>query len=262
MEFLPVSSSGHLAILQNLFGIEGDSVVMFTIMLHIGTLFSVFYMYWKDIKELLVELVLLIRDIFTGRGLKINERPVRKLGIMIIVASIPTAVIGMLLKDVFESFYNSLVPIGIGLIITGALLWAAETKKSGQKEINGMKYSDAILIGVLQGVAIWPGISRSGSTLVGGLFANLDRDFAVEFAFLISIPAILGSLIFETSGGAMSSLEGSVGPVIVGGVLAALSGIFAIKTMIKVVRKYSLKYFTVYVWIVGLIVLAGSIFKA
>lgn len=141
----------------------------------------------------------------------------------------------------------------MGLIITGALLWAAETIKSGNKDEKDMKYRDALLVGVLQGIAITPGISRSGSTLVGSLFSGLDRSFAVEFAFLISLPSIIGSLIFEISGGDMTSaVSGNIGPILVGGSCSAVSGIFAIKTMINVVKKYSLKYFSFYVWTVGI----------
>lgn len=258
-EFLPVSSSGHLAMLQHFFGINGDSVVLFTVLLHVGTLFSVFYMYWNDIWKLIVELFITIKDLCTGKGLRLNERPIRKLGVMIIVASIPTGIIGIVFNGFFESLYASLLPIGIGLIITGFLLWVAESKQSGSKQIEDMTFGNALFIGLLQGVAICPGISRSGSTLVGGLFSKLDRNFAVEFAFLISLPAIIGSLIFE-SDGAMASLVGnSLGPIILGAVIAAVSGIFAIKTMITVVKKYSLKYFSVYVWIVGAFLIIHSV---
>lgn len=114
-EFLPISSSGHLALLQNLFGIEGEQILFFAVMLHLGTLASVFICYWKDICELVVELFVTIKDLCTGKGLQLQERPVRKLGVMIIVATIPTAVIGILFNDMFESFYGSFVAIGIGL---------------------------------------------------------------------------------------------------------------------------------------------------
>lgn len=259
-EFLPVSSSGHLAILQYLFHVDGDSVVLFTILLHVGTLVSVFLIYRRDIWLLIKELFITIIDLLSGKGLRLNERPMRKLGIMIIVASIPTGVIGILFDDLFSSFYKSLVPIGIGLIITGFLLWVAENKREGKVGIEDMKFRNAIFIGLLQGIAICPGISRSGSTLVGGLFSKLDRDFAVEFAFLISIPAILGSLIFEMGdANSISALQGNMGPILVGGTCAAISGIIAIKTMITVVKKYSLKYFSIYVWILGIAIVTLEI---
>lgn len=114
--------------LQNWFGIDETKVLLFTVLLHVGTLISVFIMYWKDIWELIVELVLTIKDLCTGKGLRMEERPVRKLGVMIIVTTIPTAIIGFLFNDFFDSLYTSVIPIGVGLIITGFLLVFAEKK--------------------------------------------------------------------------------------------------------------------------------------
>ena len=196
-EFLPISSSGHLALMQQWFGIEEDKVLLFAVLLHVGTLVSVFIVYWKDVWELIKELGLTIRDIFTGRGLRIQERPTRKLGVMIIVATIPTGIIGILFNDFFNSLYNSVIPIGIGLIITGFLLILAERMGSASRGIQQMNYRNALFIGTVQGIAICPGISRSGSTLFGSLMCNLDRKFAVKFVFLISIPSILGSAVME-----------------------------------------------------------------
>ena len=125
-EFLPISSSGHLALLQQWFGIDENKVLLFAVLLHVGTLISVFIVYWRDIWELIVELCLTIKDLCTGKGLRLEERPVRKLGVMIIVATIPTAIIGLLFNDLFDKLYTSVLPIGIGLIITGFLLILAE----------------------------------------------------------------------------------------------------------------------------------------
>ena len=168
-EFLPISSSGHLALLQNWFGIDETKVLLFTVLLHVGTLISVFIMYWKDIWELIVELVLTIKDLCTGKGLRMEERPVRKLGVMIIVTTIPTAIIGFLFNDFFNSLYTSVIPIGVGLIITGFLLVFAEKKGESDRGIKQMNLKNAIFIGTVQGIAICPGISRSGSTLFGSL---------------------------------------------------------------------------------------------
>jgi undecaprenyl-diphosphatase len=255
-EFLPISSSGHLALLQQFFGVQSDKVLMFTVMLHIGTLVSVFIMYWHDIWQLLKELVLLFVDLFKGRGLRINERPYRKLGIMIIVATIPTGIIGVLFNNFFESLYSSMIPIGIGFIITGLLLYFSEKIGKANRDLDKMNYRNAIFIGVLQGIAICPGISRSGSTMVGGLFSNLNRDFAVRFAFLISIPAILGSAVLEIPKALnAASVPGTMGPMLVGTAVAAVCGILAIKAMINVVAKQKLKYFSYYVWALGAFVI-------
>lgn len=262
-EFLPISSSGHLALMQQWFGIEEDKVLLFAVLLHVGTLVSVFIVYWKDVWELIKELGLTIRDIFTGRGLRIQERPTRKLGVMIIVATIPTGIIGILFNDFFNSLYNSVIPIGIGLIITGFLLILAERMGSASRGIQQMNYRNALFIGTVQGIAICPGISRSGSTLFGSLMCNLDRKFAVKFVFLISIPSILGSAVMEAPAAIESGMDpGQLGPILVGMAVAAISGLIAIKTMIKIVSDKKLSYFSYYVWILGLIVVGYGVFFA
>ena len=260
-EFLPISSSGHLALIQQRFGISDDKVLLFAVLLHVGTLISVFIVYWKDIWELIVELCLTIKDLCTGKGLRLAERPVRKLGVMIIVATIPTAIIGLLFNDFFDSLYTSVIPIGVGLIITGFLLVFAERMGEGNRGIQQMNFRNAIFIGLVQGVAICPGISRSGSTLFGSLICNLDRKFAVKFVFLISIPSILGSAVLEAPAAIEAGVTAAdVGPILVGMLVAAVSGLVAIKTMIKIVSDKKLSYFSYYVWAVGLIVVLYDIF--
>ena len=260
-EFLPISSSGHLALLQQAFSIHEDKVLLFAVLLHVGTLISVFIVYWKEIWELIVELCLTIRDLCTGKGLRLAERPIRKLGVMIIVATIPTAIIGLVFSDFFDSLYNSVIPIGVGLIITGFLLIFAEKRGEGNRGIQQMNFRNAIFIGLVQGVAICPGISRSGSTLFGSLICNLDRKFAVKFVFLISIPSILGSAVLEAPAALEAGVTAAeVGPVLVGMLVAAVSGLVAIKTMIKIVSDKKLSYFSYYVWALGLFVVLYGIF--
>ena len=248
-EFLPVSSSGHLALLQHFFGVKADEVLLFTVMLHVGTLVSVFIMYHKDIK-----------DLCTGKGLRLAERPVRKLGVMMIVATIPTAVIGFAFNDFFESLYSRILFIGIGFLITGTEMYIAEKIGSNSRDIENMSFGNAIFVGVMQGIAIYPGISRSGSTLVGGLAGGLKRDFAIRFAFLISIPSIFGSALLEGKDALEAGIDLSVlGPVAVGMAVAAVSGVLAIKAMIKVVSDKKLKYFSYYVWVLGAAVIIYSL---
>lgn len=260
-EFLPISSSGHLALLQQAFGVSEDKVLLFAVLLHVGTLISVFIVYWKDIWALIVELCLTIKDLCTGKGLRLAERPVRKLGVMIIVATIPTAVIGLTFSDFFDSLYTSVIPIGVGLIITGFLLVLAEKMGEGNRGIQQMNFRNAIFIGLVQGVAICPGISRSGSTLFGSLICNLDRKFAVKFVFLISIPSILGSAVLETPAAIEAGVTAAeLGPILVGMLVAAVSGLVAIKTMIKIVSDKKLSYFSYYVWVLGVIVVLYGLF--
>ena len=260
-EFLPISSSGHLALLENLFEIHEDSVLFFAVLLHIGTLVSIFIVYHEDIYALIKELFLLFKDLFTGKGLRIEERPIRKLGIMIIVSSIPTAIMGLLFSNIIDRIFGSLIVVSICWIITGFILLFSEKIKNNNKEIEGMKYRNAFFVGICQGIAIMPGISRSGSTIVGSLVTGLKREFAVEFAFLISIPAILGSAILEFPKAIEAGIDPStIGPMIVGFLVAAVSGYFAITTMIRIVSKHKMRYFSYYVWIIGLGTFIYSVF--
>ncbi|MDO4177238.1 MAG: undecaprenyl-diphosphate phosphatase [Bacillota bacterium] len=259
-EFLPISSSGHLSLLQYFFGVEADSVLVYSVLLHVGTLVSVFICYWKDIVELVIELFKTLKDLFTGKGLRINSSPTRRLGFMIIVATIPTAIIGFLFEDFFESLYSSVISIAIGLLFTGLILLIAEKIGKSNKDVMEMKWRHAIFIGCMQGVAICPGVSRSGSTLFGGLIAGLEREFAVKFAFLISIPSILGSVILEAPDAFAQGVDTALlGPIIVGVIIAAISGILAIKAMMKVVAGKKLFGFTIYVWLVAIAVLGYAL---
>lgn len=262
-EFLPISSSGHLALLQYFFGVEADSVLLFTVMMHVGTLVSVFIIYRKDIWALILELIDTIKDICTGKGPRINANPMRRMGFMIIVATIPTALIGLFFEDFFESLYASIVSIAIGLIFTGIILLVAERMGKSANGPMEMKWRHAVFIGVMQGIAICPGVSRSGSTLFGSLISGLKREFAVEFVFLISIPSILGSVVLEMPKALAEGMDASMaGPLVLGVVLSAISGIFAIKAMIKVVSNKRLIGFTIYVWIVAAFVLGYSLLAA
>jgi len=261
-EFLPISSSGHLAILEHFFDIKGDSVLLFAVLLHMGTLLSVLVIYRRDIIALCRELALTIKDIVTGKGPRINSSPERRLGFMILVATIPTGLMGVLFNDVFTGFYQSLTAIGIGLLITGTLLWFAERMGRGRCQVEKMKFRHAVFVGILQGVAITPGISRSGSTLFGGLFMGLERNFALRFAFLVSIPAILGSAVMELPPALDAGLSSElIGPVVIGTVVSAVMGFIAIKAMLRLVANMKLSIFSFYTWGLGLLVILYSIFS-
>ncbi|MCL1808485.1 MAG: undecaprenyl-diphosphate phosphatase [Clostridiales bacterium] len=262
-EFLPISSSGHLALLEKLFGIEGESVLAFAVLLHVGTLASVLAVYWKDVLALVYELCMVFKDLFTGKGLRPDANPTRKLGFLIIAATVPTALMGVLLGDVFSAMYLSLPVIGAGFLITGTILLAAERLGQNRKKIKDMKYRSAVFTGICQGVAICPGISRSGATLFGSLICGLDRASAVKFAFLLSLPSIMGSAVLEApkafAEGAGPSMAA---PIAVGAAVAAIAGFFAIKTMIKVVSSKKLFGFSIYTWALGAAVLAYAFILA
>lgn len=251
-EFLPVSSSGHLSIFENIFNIDESHILLYAAVLHLGTLGSVLVVYRRDIIDLFKELFGVFSDVAHGKGMRINSSPTRRLGFMIIISAIPTGIIGFTLSDFFESLYAKVIVIGVCLIITGTILFIAEKIKGKNKGIYKMRFRDAFIIGLCQSVAIVPGISRSGSTLVGGLFCGLNRPLAVKFAFLMSIPPIAASGILELADAiGQGTGDISIFSIIIGVAVAFLAGLAAIKWMIKIVTDKSLIGFSIYTWLAG-----------
>ena len=230
-----------------------------TIMLHFGTLVSLVIVYFKDIVKLAVEFILSIRDLIQKKSLNICKNETRKLCYMIIVTNIPTVIIGLVFKKVFMSFYSSLLAVGIGLVITSLYMFLADIM-NGRKDIKRAGFKDTLIVEIFQGIAIVPGISRSGSTIFGGLFSKMKKDFAVKYAFLVSLPVILGSFILELPSVIKNgSMNGGVFPIFVGMIVAGVSGYFAIKMMIGIVKKRSLKGFMVYTAAFGTALILYSI---
>ena len=263
-EFLPISSSGHLAVFQHFMHIREEDILTFTVMLHFGTLLSIFVAYRKDVAALIRELFLVIKDLCTGKGLRMNINETRRLGVMIIIATIPAGIAGVLWNDFFDSLYSNLTFIGLGLIITGTVLFAAEKWGGGDKEVKEMSMKSAFFVGVCQAIAMCPGISRSGATMVGGLASRYSRPHAVRFAFLISIPTVLGAFLLELPDavrtiGSGSGEEVSAAALVTGVIVAAVSGYAAIKVMIKAVTDKKLIWFSFYTWIAGALLLIYSL---
>ena len=220
-EFLPVSSSGHLVLLQKIFGIS-EPVLLFDTMVHVGTLAAVFVVLWKDIWGILRRIIQPVTD-------------------FLILATIPTVIVALLLKDQIEAAFESGQFLGFAFLFTALALFASEAlaKRPGRvKPAESMGVLDALTIGLCQAVAIIPGVSRCGLTLSGALSRKLDRVFAARFAFLLSIPAILGALVLQVKDLADGGSAGGIGtaPIIAGTVTAAIVGFFAIKFMLKIVR--------------------------
>ena len=253
-EFLPISSSGHLAIAGKLMGMnpEADSLLSFNILLHVATLVAVFIVYKNDIWEMIKAFFAMIGDVFKGKGLRLSEFTYRRLIIMLIAATLPAVVAALLLGDIIEN--PALWQIGIFLIITAILLFLSEKLAGGNIDIEKMSVKRAFCVGCFQGLGTLPGISRSGSTIVGGLFCGLNKATAVRFSFLMSIPAILGALVLDIKDMfSATSQTLSLLPVAVGMLTAAISGYFAIKFLLKIVEKSKLSYFSIYCTIAGII---------
>lgn len=265
-EFLPVSSSGHLAIFGKLFGME-EPGVFFDILLHVGTLVAVFIVYFADIKKLVVEGVKLLIDAgynlgqYVKHSIKKEEvkyrrvinSSYRKFVMLVIVSTIPTGIIGILIKDTVEIVKTDLSIIGVCLLITACLLLICDMSQEGTKKPKNVSYADALAVGIAQGAATLPGISRSGTTIAICTKLGFDRRFAVKYSFILSIPAILGAALLEVVDLAENPIEGSVGPYIVGTVVAAVVGYVCIRFLLKIVCKRKMKFFAGYCTVAGII---------
>lgn len=242
-EYLPISSSGHLVLFQKIFDLE-EGVVTFDIAVHIATLIPVCVVLWDDIAAIL-------------------KKPFSKLTFLIIVGTIPTALIGIVFGDVFENLFESGKSLGFEFILTGLILWYAENVKSKNKGLDKMMYGDAAVIGTAQGIAILPAVSRSGLTIAGALFRGLNREFALRFSFLMSIPAILGAAAKDgydiLKSGGITNTGVDVWPLVAGVLAAAIFGYLAVKFMLRIFSKVSFKVFSYYVFILGVLVIIDQL---
>ena len=264
-EFLPISSSGHLVLVQSLvdFGQYGADHVTFDVVLHLGTLTAVVVAFWGDVKSLVVEFIKMLFD-----GFKLRKRPYRRMVVMVIVATLPL-VIGALLENLLESAFTSTLVVGLGLIFTACVLWTSskvadkrEKEGYGGKDAGNAKFSDALKVGMMQLLALLPGVSRSGSTICGGQFCGFSRDFAVRFAFIMSIPAVLGSVVFKLDDILEMGMEpGLLVPSLVGFVVSAVSGYLAIILVRVLTKKNSFRYFSVYCAVVGIITVIANLIQ-
>ena len=241
-EWLPISSSGHLALAQNIFGL--DVPVVFDIFIHIGTLAAVCIFYRKDIFSILKSLARF--------DLKSKET---KLALLIIAAMIPTAIIGFAFKPFFESMFSSNVLIGIALILTGIILYVASKARLSNKPLSLVP---ALLIGIFQGIAVAPGISRSGSTISAGLLQGINAKEAARFSFLLSIPAVIGATIFEDKDAAIMIDPTVFLPYVIGAAVAATVGYFSIKFLLRLLEERKFHLFAYYCWLVGIFAIAAS----
>lgn len=247
-EYLPVSSSGHLAIGANLFGIEGSENLAFTILVHVATVMSTLFILWREI-------VWLVNGV-----LKFKMNDEMRYFINILVSMIPVGIVGVFFKDYVEEIFGSgLLIVGIMLLVTAALLTFSYYARPRQKEKISMK--DAFIIGIAQACAVMPGLSRSGSTIATGLLLGNKKEKLAQFSFLMVIPPILGEALLDTMKAAKGvDVFGDIGvvPLVVGFVAAFISGCLAYKWMIDIVKKGKLIYFGIYCAIVGVVTIVCS----
>ncbi|HOZ00870.1 MAG TPA: undecaprenyl-diphosphate phosphatase [Candidatus Syntrophosphaera sp.] len=246
-EFLPVSSSGHLVLAQHFFGLEDTGDVLFEVFLHLGTLLAVLVFFRRRIGELVVSL-------FSWRGTVSNQahRHNRNLLLYLAVATLVTGVVFVLLGDLFESLFAKPLIVACMLLVTGIIVYTSDLMKGGATPASEMGLVRSCAIGLIQGVAIIPGISRSGSTIAGALYTGVKRQEAAEFSFLLSIPAILAANLANF--GEFKALGASqLGIYLAGFVAAFVAGYLVISFLIKLIVRARLKYFAYYCWAVGLV---------
>ena len=237
-EWLPISSSGHLVIAQQLLKIEVP--LLFDVMLHFGSLVAVLALFWKDILKIIKGFLRL--DFKSQEG---------KLGLYIIIGSIPVGFVGFLLHDYIEYVFNDLFLVGVSLIVTGILLYSTKNKNGGKK----LNFSDSILIGFTQAITLVPGISRSGSTISIGLLRDIDKKTVFEFSFLLSIPAIIGANLLEiTKFGIKNNTLWF--PMFIGMIIAGIIGYISLKFLFKAIQKDKFYLFSYYCWVVGIILIS------
>ena len=266
-EFLPISSSGHLALFQAFFGMENveEQHMFFTVLLHFGTLISVCIVYWRDIVEMIREFFLGIAALFSKRPDRGAPPPARRLVMLIILGTLPLFVM-VFLKGAIEALFVSSIPVSCMLLLTGFILFFSDRLARGRKTAKNATVTDALLVGCAQAVAIIPGISRSGATISAGMMRGFDRNFAVRFSFLLSLPAIVGANILElkdaVTAADFSTVVVPLLPVYLVGVLAAaVVGYFAIRLVKSLADKGKFGKFAYYCWGAGAVSLIAGILK-
>ncbi len=259
-EFLPISSSGHLSLFQNFLGLQSaeEASMFFDVLLHLGTLIAVFVVYWRDIWEMILEFFRWIGDLAHG-GTKAQPVPsARRMILLIIVGTLPLLLV-LPIKDAVDSLYSNTCFIGFALLVTGTLLFVSDRMAHGNKTEKTATIVDALVVGCAQGLATVPGLSRSGTTIAAGLLRGYQREYAVRYSFLMSIPAVIGANILSLKDALEAGIDADMIPVYLVGVLvAAVSGYFAIRLVNLLSDKGRFGAFAYYCWGVGVLALVLS----
>ena len=270
-EFLPVSSFGHLSILENFFGMDHNAGVLLEAMLHVGTLGAVFMTFQKDIRRILYELLDMSMDLIgnlhlyihnrrTGKQLhyaRIISNTYRKFAVLLLVSMIPTAFLGYAARRLVVLAADSSLVSSAGLLITGILLLVIDLSRAGgTKAAKDASLSDAMWIGIGQGLSVFPGLSRSGLTISAGLMSGFSRTFAVKYSYILSIPAIFGSLIMELRQFGSPSMTVGLGfSYVLGMIISGIVASFAIRYCLKIVQKGRVRVFAIYCFVIGFVTL-------
>ena len=255
-EFLPVSSSGHLAIGREILGVEASGDLVFEVAVHAATVLATIVVFRKEIWKLLCGLFKFRYNDETDYILKIG------------LSMIPVLFVGLFLKDQVEALFSSLLVVGVALLVTALLLYLSDRLSPARRQAvsdapgarNGISWLQALIIGIGQAFAVIPGLSRSGTTISTGLLCGVKRESVAQFSFLMVLIPILGEAFLDVVGGDMAASAIGALPLAIGFLAAFVSGLFACKVMIALVKKAKLKWFALYCAIVGLLVILFTIF--
>ncbi len=256
-EFLPVSSSGHLVLVQTFFGGSNPEAdyMLFDVLLHFGTLVSVFIAFWGDIRELIIEFFG-----WVGSGFKLEGHAYRRFIVMVLITIVPMFPV-LLIKDQLDALFSNTMFVGCALLVTAFVLLLSERAPRLHKDAANASWLDALLVGCAQAVAVVPGISRSGSTICAGLFRGFSRDFAVRFAFIMSLPVVFGANLLEV-GDALAQAESTGIPLhlyVIGIFASMVSGLLAIRLIRLVTNKGHFRPFVIYCGLVGVLSIVATL---
>ena len=262
-EFLPISSSGHLAIAEHLLGQAGASEIpgFFDVLLHLGTLVAVFAAYWQDIRDMILEFFGGVGELIRGTTPS-PVPPARRMILLIIAGTLPLFAV-LPVMDLVEGLGDNMYFVAGALLVTGCLLFASDRVRKGRKTERTATLADVLLVGAAQAVATCPGISRSGTTITAGCFVGFERKFAVRFSFLLSIPAILGANILSLKDAIEAEIPWEEVPVYLAGVLvAAVVGYACIRLLKMIAEKGKFGFFAYYCWLAGAVTLGLTVFQS
>lgn len=254
-EFLPVSSSAHLVIFQNLMGLKKPELLL-DVTLHGATLLAIVLLYRKDLYEMCRQFFRALGDLRAGRPIASiwKAHAHFRLAVYLLAGTVPAGLAGVLFRDPLERLFGSPAAASAMLVVTGTVLFLTRSRQSQGRQLDAFTLRDSLWIGAAQSVALLPGISRSGATIAAGIFCGVDRDLAARFSFLLSIPAIVGANVLELGGGGLSANPGGPGAVVLlSGALAAFAvGYGALKLLVRIVHRGNLSLFCYYCWALGL----------
>lgn len=274
-EFLPVSSSGHLAVFRHIFHMNLDSGVFFDVMLHFGTLISLIIVFRQDILSMIREFFGIIQTAFANLLVFIKHRngdtrytyfkvvnsSYRKLVLMVLISTVPTGILGALGSSLVDKASGHLWLVGIFLLITSLLLFIADRYPKGMTRVKNATYSSAFILGIAQGIATMPGLSRSGTTIATGILLGYNKKLAVKYSFIMSIPAVIGAIVFEIKDIKTEAFGSAAMPgYLLGTVAAAITGYFCLKFMLKFIRSRKYIGFSIYCLLMGMLSIGYSIF--